>query len=350
MTVIVVGGGVAGLVTAWDLRRRGVPVVLFEASGRLGGQVRTTRVDSLVLEEGAEGWVARSEAIPQLCRDLGLGDEVVPQLTKRALFAEPGGIRELPTGTAARHLGIQAGEGNLGHGLLSLARGMGTLVDGLAAALGGHVHLARPIRSIQPLDNGWELIEESGATHAADTVIVALPVAAMARLIDPLDPKIGALLGTVSTVSSVSVNLVFARSAVEHPLDASGILFAQDAATHIRACSFATSKFPGRSRAGDVILRAFLRPTGDAMAHDDAWWRTRTVRALRTTLGLVGDPTHAVVTRWPAALPRYPDGYAAAMAECRRRLGRKGMILTGSSVVPSGIDGAVRSALSREAA
>lgn len=351
MTVVVVGGGVAGLTAAWQIRRKGGPVALFEASARLGGQVRTTRVDALILEEGAEGWVARSRAVPTLCRDLGLGDALVQQLTTRALFVEADGVRELPSGAAAQHLGIQAGEGNLGYGLMSLAGGMGTLVAGLEDALGADVHRASPIQAIEPAAaGGWEVIEESGTGHHADAVIVALPVAAMARLIDPLDAEAGALLASVPTVSSISVNLVYERTTVAHPLDASGILFAESLGNDVRACSFVTSKFRLRAPAEYVILRAFFRPGRDGMSHDDGWWRGHAVAALRQTLGLTGDPLHAVVTRWPGALPRYPAGYPTEIAECRRRLGAQGVVLAGSAVVPSGVDGAVESSGAPEAA
>nr|WP_281901939.1 FAD-dependent oxidoreductase [Phytohabitans aurantiacus] len=56
LPVAVVGGGFAGLAAAWHLTRTGFPVTVFEASGRLGGRVRTDAdlVPGKVLEAGAE--------------------------------------------------------------------------------------------------------------------------------------------------------------------------------------------------------------------------------------------------------------------------------------------------------
>ncbi|HEV7732454.1 MAG TPA: NAD(P)/FAD-dependent oxidoreductase [Candidatus Binatia bacterium] len=54
--VIVVGGGMAGLIAARDLARRGVDVLLLESRHRLGGRVFTQHVDGwpLPIELGAE--------------------------------------------------------------------------------------------------------------------------------------------------------------------------------------------------------------------------------------------------------------------------------------------------------
>jgi monoamine oxidase len=54
--VAVVGGGFGGLAAAWHLRRAGFSVTVFEASGRLGGRVRSNSglVPGKVVEAGAE--------------------------------------------------------------------------------------------------------------------------------------------------------------------------------------------------------------------------------------------------------------------------------------------------------
>ncbi len=55
--VVVIGAGIAGLCTAYELMRKGVDVTVLEASGRIGGHVRTVRdpfPDGLYLDGGAE--------------------------------------------------------------------------------------------------------------------------------------------------------------------------------------------------------------------------------------------------------------------------------------------------------
>lgn len=50
--VVIVGAGMAGLSCALQLTRRGVDVVVLEASDAVGGRIRTDRVDSMRLDRG----------------------------------------------------------------------------------------------------------------------------------------------------------------------------------------------------------------------------------------------------------------------------------------------------------
>ena len=50
--VIIVGGGIAGLTCAGRLHQRGVAVRLLEASGRVGGRIKTDRADGFLMDRG----------------------------------------------------------------------------------------------------------------------------------------------------------------------------------------------------------------------------------------------------------------------------------------------------------
>ncbi len=52
--VVVVGGGIAGLTTAYRLQKGGMDVNLYEARGRVGGRIFTARVNGQVAELGAQ--------------------------------------------------------------------------------------------------------------------------------------------------------------------------------------------------------------------------------------------------------------------------------------------------------
>jgi oxygen-dependent protoporphyrinogen oxidase len=75
-TVVVVGAGITGLVAAYELRRRGVNVTLYEASAHAGGAIRTSHVDGFVAEHGPNSFVANA-ATASLLAQLDLRTEVV---------------------------------------------------------------------------------------------------------------------------------------------------------------------------------------------------------------------------------------------------------------------------------
>ena len=70
--VLVVGGGITGLAAAYELAARGVPCRLLEATDRLGGLIRTERVDGFTIDLGAESMLALKPAALALCDELGL--------------------------------------------------------------------------------------------------------------------------------------------------------------------------------------------------------------------------------------------------------------------------------------
>ena len=82
--VVVIGGGVSGLTTAYRLAAAGVDVSVREASDRPGGKLGTVRVGDLRLETGADSFVARKPWAVNLCRELGLAGELVSPGAKGA--------------------------------------------------------------------------------------------------------------------------------------------------------------------------------------------------------------------------------------------------------------------------
>jgi oxygen-dependent protoporphyrinogen oxidase len=75
--VIIIGGGITGLSAAYELSSLGVPAVLLEPRGRLGGVIETETVEGCVLEGGPDSFLAAKPAAAELIRELGLGAELI---------------------------------------------------------------------------------------------------------------------------------------------------------------------------------------------------------------------------------------------------------------------------------
>jgi len=83
MRTAVIGGGIAGLAAAYELEQARaadttVRYTLFEARERLGGALASEVVQGTVLERGPDSFLTDKPAAATLCRELGLGADLVP--------------------------------------------------------------------------------------------------------------------------------------------------------------------------------------------------------------------------------------------------------------------------------
>jgi protoporphyrinogen/coproporphyrinogen III oxidase len=99
-TTVVIGGGISGLSAALALQQERRPYLLLEASGRLGGVIRTETQDGFLLEAGPDSMLAQKPQAIALCRELGLGERLVPtNPDKRAVYVlRRGALHPLPDG------------------------------------------------------------------------------------------------------------------------------------------------------------------------------------------------------------------------------------------------------------
>src|SRR5262249_26387246 len=80
--VAIIGGGIAGLSAAYYLEKAGrggaaIEWTLFEKDSRLGGVIRTEHRDGYVLEAGPDSFLTIKPDGAQLCRELGIGDQLI---------------------------------------------------------------------------------------------------------------------------------------------------------------------------------------------------------------------------------------------------------------------------------
>jgi oxygen-dependent protoporphyrinogen oxidase len=121
-SVVVVGGGITGLAAAFELRRSPHPpeVTVLEASDRLGGKISTTEFGGQPIDAGADAFLARVPWALDLCRELGLDDELVAPSASTAYVWWRGRMHPIPDGLV---LGVPKGLGGLARSGLLTWRG-----------------------------------------------------------------------------------------------------------------------------------------------------------------------------------------------------------------------------------
>ena len=101
--VIIVGAGISGLALAYRLTKKlpSAKITVLEERDRPGGTIWTERREGFQVEIGANGFLDTKPSTIALCRDLGLGERLVPASESsgrnRFLFLE-GKLRRLPRG------------------------------------------------------------------------------------------------------------------------------------------------------------------------------------------------------------------------------------------------------------
>lgn len=105
--VAVVGAGIAGLACAWELTGglegpspEDPAVVVLEAASRPGGKLRSEAFAGKVVDVGPDGFLGRRPEAVALCREVGLGDRLVPIGAAGAAVWTGGRRRPMPPGLA----------------------------------------------------------------------------------------------------------------------------------------------------------------------------------------------------------------------------------------------------------
>jgi protoporphyrinogen/coproporphyrinogen III oxidase len=99
--VLIVGGGISGLATAYYVRRQGLSAAIIEGSKRLGGLIGTETISGCRLELGPDSWIANKTAIVDLARSIpGLGEQIIGSndAARRIFVVKDGQLAPLPHG------------------------------------------------------------------------------------------------------------------------------------------------------------------------------------------------------------------------------------------------------------
>jgi len=98
--VVIIGGGISGLSTAYYLAKGGCAATILESRGRLGGVIQTERVEGCTIEAGPDSFLSAKPAAFELIREVGLADQVIGSNDQlRITYVRKGGrLVPLPDG------------------------------------------------------------------------------------------------------------------------------------------------------------------------------------------------------------------------------------------------------------
>jgi len=292
--IAVVGGGIAGLAAAVQLRDHapaGTELTVYERSESLGGKLHTGELAGAPVEFGAEAFLMRDpaggeSAAVALIRRLGLADNIVHPTVGQAALLVDNELRPLPRGT----------------------------LIGVPGDLAAVAAVARPTPEAD-VDTGRPLLAPGADVTVGELVRGRLGDEIVDRLVEPMLG--GVYAGRANDLSLAATMPALTRTArVEHTLVGA-----------VRAAQAAAPRAPGTPFFGTLVGGLSTLVEAAASTSGATIRRNATVRALtpagsgwHLTVGPNGDAEHvhadAVVLAVPASpAARLLDDVAPAVAE-----------------------------------
>ena len=231
---------------------------------------------------------------------------------------------------------------------MSFDRGMQVLIDALAERLRAVARLNARVSSLRRNEerNGWTIQLEDGSLIQADLVCLAVPAFTAASLLANVKTEIATLLNEIPYASTATTNLGYRRADVAHLLDGFGFVVPFIENRSVLACTFSSTKFPGRAPDSHVLLRAFaggaLQPEIFALSESDLV--DRVCNDLRDLLGITKPPLFTLVKKWERSMPQYHVGHLDRVSKIRAELqSLPGFYVAGNSYDGAGVPDCIRS-------
>jgi oxygen-dependent protoporphyrinogen oxidase len=199
-------------------------------------------------------------------------------------------------------------------GSFSFRRGMQTVTDALAHAVGRVTTGARVRKIARNPDGTWTLAgtrDGEEIVRRARAVVLAAPADEAATLVRELAPAASEGLAAIPYAAIASVASAYRRADVGHSLAGFGFLVPKKEQRRILGSLFSSSMFEGRAGAGAVLLTSFVgglrNPT--LPAKSDAEIAGIVHGELGALVGARGEPLWIAITRWNRAIPQYNLGH-----------------------------------------
>lgn len=186
---------------------------------------------------------------------------------------------------------------------------------------------------------------EGGTALDADSVILALPAHAAARILVPLSAELGGRLAEIPYSSAMTVSLGFQSDQLAALPPGFGFLVPAKEKRRLLACTFVHRKFPANAAEGKALLRCFLGGARDpeVLRISDAEALSTTRRELREILGLSAEPLFTRIHRWPNSMAQYVVGHEERLGAIQAQLEKlPGVHLAGNAYSGIGISDCIR--------
>ena len=234
-----------------------------------------------------------------------------------------GGVAKMKAKSRQKKLEKEQGISSLDGAMMSFAGGLYQLPATLAQKLGPAISLNTQVDNITySAQFGYQAMSGDQIWQASQ-VVLAVPAAQVARLIDDLVPTDEALLmqakaclQAIDYPAVASITMAFNKDQIEHALDGFGCLLPTKEGKQTLGVLFPSSIFSQRCQDDQHLITVFIGGgRGQHAMTLTPQQRTDLVMLeLSPYLGIQGQPLWHEESLWPKAIPQYQLGHLPKVA------------------------------------
>jgi oxygen-dependent protoporphyrinogen oxidase len=200
---------------------------------------------------------------------------------------------------------------------LTCQTGMQAMVEAMVSALGDKYLGGTGVTSLHKEGGEWRLQDDTGRTHHAKKIVLALPGAAAEKLLLPLAPELAGLAKDIPSPPFAVVVAAWPREMVKHPCEGFGFLIPRSEGVRALGVQFAHSVFPSQTPPGKVQLRFLLGGALDPQVGELTKEELieAAIQPLKSILGMTAPPEKVWVRQMQLGIPQYQMGFGKRKAQ-----------------------------------
>jgi protoporphyrinogen/coproporphyrinogen III oxidase len=207
------------------------------------------------------------------------------------------------------------------------------------------LRISSAVQSVEREAQGWKVVTRSGS-DSFDSVIVALPALAAAKVLSVSSSELAGELGGIGYRSSITVGLGYGSQVRQSLPPGFGFLAPRSEGKRLLAATFVHNKFPHRAPDDRALLRCFFAGSNaeDIWQFSDDEIIAVVRNELQQIIGLRAKPLFARVYKWKSAMAQYGVGHLERLERIERlRQQLPGLALAGNGYRGIGVPDCVRS-------
>ena len=234
---------------------------------------------------------------------------------------------------------------------MSLRGGLSELIRRLVQKLRDRgVCLAAGVgcQEIQPRTHNsslFRVILDSGERLPADAVVLATPAFQTARLIRAFQPETASLLDGIPYASTATISMAYPTESIGSQIQGFGFVVPRKEQRPLLAATWTSLKWPGRSRAGETLIRCYVGGRGreKVLEQEDTSLVECIRRELEAIVGITAVPQYTEIHRWTRGMPQYVLGHRERLTQVEHLLAEwPGVYVTGAGLYGIGIPDCIR--------